>query len=242
VKRPTSRRLTYAAGDAQRSADTVLAVAPTPLTDPYVVELKTTNQVRVALISDTHLPECRADLWPEAYEFMTGADVVLHGGDIHDVGYLDHLSAIAPTFAARGNGEEGSGGRVVQPADARLRSAWLLDIAGLIVGLIHYPLHEEQRLDAELQRVFGRSDIDVIVYGHTHVEAIDVVGSVLCVNPGSPTWPHNRTNARGTIGELAIADGVVTASVHQLVEGASEPFDWGTRHSGAHSIEWASSP
>jgi uncharacterized protein len=201
-----------------------------------IVETSTTAPVHVGLVSDTHLPECGLDLWPEAYDYLQPADVVLHGGDIHDVAYLDRLSALAPTFGARGNGEEGSGGRVVQPEDARLRKAWLLDVAGVLIGLTHYPLHETGAFRAEIDRVFGRTDLEVLIYGHTHVEAIDVIDDVLCVNPGSPTWPHNLTNSRGTLGCLVISDDLIQASVIQLVEGGFEPFPWAPERSGAHSI------
>ena len=37
-----------------------------------------------------------------------------------------------------------------------------------------------------------------MVYGHTHVEAIDVIGTTLCVNPGSPTYPRNLNTQLGT--------------------------------------------
>ena len=47
-------------------------------------------------------------------------------------------SAIAPVYAARGNGEDGSGGRPVQPEDPRVKYAWLLEFEGVKVGLTHY--------------------------------------------------------------------------------------------------------
>ena len=39
----------------------------------------------------------------------------------HDLGVIDRLSELAPTYVARGNGDDGSGGRPVQPDDDRLR-------------------------------------------------------------------------------------------------------------------------
>jgi hypothetical protein len=72
---------------------------------------------------------------------------------------------------------------------------------------------------------FGTQDIDVIVYGDSHVERIDVVGATLCVNPGSPTYPHNLNTQLGTIGFLEIDSGAVTASLWQLTDDGHEgPF------------------
>ena len=44
----------------------------------------------------------------------------------------------------------------------------------------------------------------MLVYGDSHVERIDLVGSTLCVNPGSPTYPHNLNTQLGTLGFLDI--------------------------------------
>jgi hypothetical protein len=74
-------------------------------------------------------------------------------------------------------------------------------------------------------RRFGTQEIDVLVYGDSHVERIDVVGATLCVNPGSPTYPHNLQTQLGTLGFLDIEGGRVTASLWQLTEdGMSGPF------------------
>jgi uncharacterized protein len=205
--------------------------------------------VRVGVVSDTHLPEARPDLWPQAYCALEDCDVIIHGGDVHEVRFLDQLSEIAPTFAARGNGEDGSGGRLVQPADFRLRDAWLLRIAGALIGVTHdipvpeYPPH--LRLAPVLDRIFGRRDLDVLVHGHTHVESISVVESILCVNPGSPTFPHNLTTQLGTLGDLTVEAGAVTARIWQLTEDGTEPFRWPrtqTVASGTHPLRSAGGP
>lgn len=204
--------------------------------EPHVVPVMAGPHVRIGLVSDTHLPESRHDLWPQAYEALAGADVIIHGGDIHEIHFLDQPSEIAPTFAARGNGEEGSGGRPVQPNDDRVRPVWILDVAGALIGVTHdvsvpeYPPHAT--LAPELDRLFGRRDLDVLVHGHTHVEGIHVVESILCVNPGSPTYPHNLLTQPGTVGELIIEDGSVRAAIWQLTDDGVEPFDWKQRDCG----------
>jgi len=200
--------------------------------EPVVVDAPVDRPVRVGLVSDTHLPESRDDLWPQAYAALAGADVIIHGGDIHEVRFLDRLSAIAPTYSARGNGEDGSGGRPVQPDDPRLRPEWLLDVAGALIGVVHdaaipeWPPHFT--LGAQLDAVFGRRDLAALVYGHSHVESIEVVEDVLCVNPGSPTYPHNHLTQLGTIGEIVVDGDSVTATVWQLTEDGVAPFDWTT--------------
>ncbi|MCC6382145.1 MAG: YfcE family phosphodiesterase [Dehalococcoidia bacterium] len=184
----------------------------------------------IGLISDTHIPESRPELWPQVFAAFAGVDAILHAGDIHDLVVIDQLSDIAPTWAARGNGEEGSGGRPVQPHDPRLREAWLLELGGLRVGLTHeMPIPEYPpnfTVERAMRRYFGRTDLDVLVYGDTHVEAIDTIGATLCVNPGSPTYPHNLNTQLGTLGFLEISGGRAEATIWQLTEDGLAPFDW----------------
>jgi len=195
-----------------------------------IAHLSSLPSLRVGLISDTHIPEARDELWPQVWDAFAGVDCILHAGDIHDLVVIDQLSDIAPTFAARGNGDDGSGGRPIQPFDPRLREAWLIELGGLRIGLTHdvpipeYPPH--LTLDRALQRYFGRTDLDVLIYGDTHVEQIDRIGTVLCVNPGSPTYPHNLDTQFGTLGFLEISDGQAEATIWQLHQGGINPFDW----------------
>lgn len=184
--------------------------------------------LRIGLVSDTHIPEARAELWPEVFGAFEGLDLILHGGDLHELSVLHALAEVAPVYSARGNGEDGSGGRPVTPEDPRLHPSWLLELGGVRVGLTHdLPVPElppNLTVERWCERRFGTTDVDVIVYGHSHVEAIDVVGSTLCVNPGSPTYPHNLQTQLGTVGMLEVDDGVAVASIWQLTVDGLAPF------------------
>lgn len=183
--------------------------------------------LRIGIISDTHVPESRRELWPQVFEAFTGVDAILHGGDIHDLGLIDRFEGLAPTFSARGNGEEGSGSRAAVPADPRLREAWRLHIGQLKVGIIHdLPVPElppKLTVAKTMREHFhvdpdGPDVLDVIVHGDSHVERIDLIGSTLCVNPGSPTYPRNFMTRLGIIGFLDIDGRSVRASLCQLTE------------------------
>jgi putative phosphoesterase len=200
------------------------------MTERDTSHLATAHSLRIGVISDTHIPEARHELWPQVFDAFAGVDCILHAGDIHDLVVIDQLSDIAPTFAARGNGDDGSGGRPIQPFDHRLKEAWLLTLGGLRVGLTHdlpipeYPPHIT--LDRALNRYFGTTELDVIVFGDTHVEVVERVNGALCINPGSPTYPHNLDTQLGTIGFLEISGGKADATIWQLTDDGIAPFDW----------------
>ena len=186
--------------------------------------------LRIGLVSDTHIPEAVDHLWPQVYEAFDDVDYIFHGGDIHEFWVLDTLEKLAPVYAARGNGEDGSGGRPVLPDDPRVREAWSFEMEDLTVGLTHYIPTDEQppylTVARWVERYFPDSKPDVIVYGDTHTGAIKVVDGILCVNPGSPTYPHNYDTQYGTIGFLDLDDGKASASVWLITDSGIEPFDW----------------
>jgi putative phosphoesterase len=186
--------------------------------------------LRIGLISDTHIPEACKTLWPQVFEAFAGCDYIFHAGDIHELWVLDELEAVAPVYAARGNGEDGSGGRDVQPEDPRVSYAWQLDLEGLNVGITHYvPVPERPpnfTIARWVERYFPDRTPDVIVSGDSHVERIAEIDGILCVNPGSPTYPHNYDTQYGTIGFLNLDAGAADASVWQITEDGIEPFKW----------------
>jgi putative phosphoesterase len=188
--------------------------------------------VRIGLIADSHIPEARAELWPQVFDAFAGVDAILHAGDIYDLAVLDALAEVAPLWACRGNGDDGSGGRPVQPDHDRLKPTWTVELEGLHVGLVHdMPIPERApnfTVARWVERHFPDRRPDVIIYGDSHVEAIDTIDGILCVNPGSPTFPHNLSVQLGTIGFLELADGTADASIWRLTEAGIEPYDWST--------------
>ena len=185
---------------------------------------------RIGLVADTHIPEARKTLWPQVYEAFAGVDRILHGGDVHDLALLDELEKVAPVYCARGNGEDGSGGRPIQPEDPRVKYVWTMRIESLTVGLTHYvPVDDGPpglTLDRFVARYWPDETPDVIVSGDSHTECIKEVDGILCVNPGSPTYPHNYDTQYGTIGFLDIDGDRAEASVWLITDDGIEPFDW----------------
>lgn len=179
--------------------------------------------VLIGLISDTHIPEAGADIWPSVYGRFREEriDAILHAGDIHILRVLDLLQERVgvSVFACRGNGDDGGAGRPVCPDDPRLREAWLLTWHGFRVGLCHDMGLPEQppyrTVETMMHRYFGEP-ADIVVHGDTHVPEVDVVRGTLLVNPGSPMFPRNMNTSLGNIGFLYLEDGLAETWVEPL--------------------------
>ncbi len=172
--------------------------------------------MRIGLISDTHIPEACEHLPAEVFEVFRGVDLVMHAGDVYVNRVLDELAKIAPVIAAMGNGDEGlDGHRFRLDPDSRVREAHLLEIEGVRIGLVHAVPTPDETSDEVFARAIERNfggPVDVIVQGHSHVEGIVRYGSILVVNPGSATLPHNLVNVPGTVAILEVARGKVTSA------------------------------
>jgi hypothetical protein len=119
----------------------------------------------IGVISDTH-----GLLRPEAVAALEGSALIVHAGDIGSADVLEHLRALAPVVAVRGNNDTDSWAR-------SLPEVLDIDVAQFRVHVLH---------DVKtLTRDPIAAGIDVVIAGHSHRPAIRWQGSVLFLNPGS---------------------------------------------------------
>lgn len=148
--------------------------------------------LKIALISDTHVPDQICKLPSRLIERLHGVDLILHAGDLVRLDVLDSLQVVARTIAVHGNMDE--------PAVLRrLPRKHLLTLAGRRVGLIHgnqAPAIERQYLksgydyDSPPVGIFYDyllsefPDAEIVVFGHFHVPVVKYRDGRLLVNPG----------------------------------------------------------
>jgi hypothetical protein len=186
---------------------------------PWLAEHQLPDGSLLGLVSDTHIPEARSTLFDEVYEAFRDVDVILHGGDIHDVIVLDWLEEVAPVIGVRGNGDDGSSGRPVAPDDPRLAHNQLIRVGNVRIGMTHafpeFPYAGSMPIDQAMERHWG-APVDIVVAGDTHVPHVTRRDDVLIVNSGSPTYPRNLQTQLGTVGFLQIKGGTIEAWIEQL--------------------------
>ncbi len=176
--------------------------------------------MRIALISDTHLPSLLRDLdelGPEVGELLSGVDLILHAGDVSTRRVLDWCERFAPVLAARGNHDVFD--------DPRVQDRQLLEFEGWRLGVTH-TLSPADATAAELRaRHFEGAALDIIVGGDTHVERLERRDGALLINPGSPNLPHHKETRLGTAALLELAPGRLRAEIVVLGEtsGARNP-------------------
>jgi putative phosphoesterase len=157
--------------------------------------------LRIGLLSDTHIPDSRPTLWPEVLEQFQGVDLILHAGDIVSARVLDELEQVAPVYAAEGNHDSHLAD------DPRIEPVHMLELEGHRLAL----LHDFEPLTWELGRLcdlwLDGIRPDIVVFGDTHYEHLELREGTLLINPGSPTYPRNMSTRLGHIAFLTLRRG-----------------------------------
>lgn len=154
--------------------------------------------MRIALLSDTHLPARGRALPPELVRECREADLILHCGDITTASTLGELELLGEVRAVAGNCDDSELGR-------RLPERLVLDVAGVRVGMVHDGGARRGR-SARLEAAFP--DCDVVAFGHSHQPLVSrSPRGLLLLNPGSAC--DRRREPVCTMLRLQLEDGVL---------------------------------
>jgi len=133
------------------------------------------GHVVVGVISDTH-----GLLLPTAIKALHGVDLIIHAGDIGNIGIMDELKSMAPVVAVRGNMDMSEDLRELPETEA-------IQVGDALL----YIIHNINRLDIAP----SKADFDAVIFGHLHYPSVSKHSGVLFVNPGSASQPRRKSSA-----------------------------------------------
>lgn len=158
--------------------------------------------MRIAVISDTHLPRRSKTLPKEVWQGIDGADLILHAGDVNTLEILEDLAHIAPVKAVLGNTDP-------YELAIKLPKKYLFNVGQYKIGLIHGDGLTGKTVE-RAYLAFEEEYPDIIVFGHSHQPYLAFHNKVLMFNPGSPT--DKRFMPYYSYGILKI-DGAIRAEI-----------------------------
>lgn len=116
----------------------------------------------IAILSDTH-GLLRGHVKAE----LAAADCIIHAGDINTPTIVETLQEYGTAYIVRGNNDK----------------EWAEDLPQSLTvaidGVRFFIVHNKKDVPKDL------TDVDVVVYGHSHRYSAEVVDGVLWLNPGS---------------------------------------------------------
>jgi uncharacterized protein len=162
--------------------------------------------LRVLLLADTHVPRRARELPAEVWRAVAEADVVVHAGDWVTPDLLDELGARSARLVAVWGNNDGAELRARLPEVARV------ELAGMRWGVVHETgakARREERMRA------AYPDLDVLVFGHSHIPWDTEHAGLRLLNPGSPT--DRRRQPFCTYLTCTVADGALhDVTLHRL--------------------------
>jgi hypothetical protein len=154
--------------------------------------------MRLAILSDTHMPKGPRRLPLGCINHLKWADLIIHAGDLTELEVLRELESHAPAVAVHGNVDSPH----VRAALPETREA---ELEGATIAVIHDAGPARRRLE----RLRGRFPAaDAVVFGHSHIPLHERAADGFQIfNPGSPT--ERRRAPHRTMGIATVERGVL---------------------------------
>ncbi len=136
--------------------------------------------MKIGVISDTHIPDRAGDIPVEILEEFKNVDMIIHAGDLVDLGVLDKLKSICSNVKAVWGNMDPEGVR------RKLPEKEVLKVGNYKIGVMHgYGMPD--KLTDLLASHFKNDNVNLIIFGHSHSSLNEKRGGILFFNPGSPT-------------------------------------------------------
>lgn len=142
--------------------------------------------MRIGVISDSHVKTFR-DIPDPVLIALGEVDLIIHAGDFTERAVLEGLRTLGDVKAVCGNMDSGELKRMLPQKE-------LFVVNGKKIGVTH-GLGGPWGIADRVREMF--SDVDIIIYGHSHTPYNQLVRGSLLFNPGS---------ARESFGLLTIGD------------------------------------
>lgn len=150
--------------------------------------------MKIGVLSDTHIHSLDAGI-ALAEKLLNSPfrdiDAIFHAGD-HVLPELPSCFYPLPWYGVQGNMDQSS-------SDLPLQR--IIQLGGFSIGMTH-GWGASQGIEARVLQSFSQSALDIVIYGHSHYPVCHKEGSLLVMNPGSPT--DKRKAPFHTVGLLSL--------------------------------------
>jgi hypothetical protein len=136
--------------------------------------------MKIAVISDTHIPDRANNIPKKVMEELKRADMVIHAGDLVDLSVLEQLKSSC-------NNIRGVFGNMDPPeVKAKLPEKDIITVGKYRIGVMH-GYGAPGKLIELLSGAFKDDNVNIIIFGHSHSGVNERIAGILFFNPGSLT-------------------------------------------------------
>jgi hypothetical protein len=161
--------------------------------------------MKIGVVSDTHMPGHAKQLPQALKKGLEGVDLILHAGDWQTPEVVEQFRQMAPVEGVTGNVDSAE---IMQILKQKL----LLDLEGFRIGIVHGHMGKGKTTPERARNAFADEDVDLIIFGHSHIPFDEVVNGVRLFNPGSPT--DKRRQPRFSYGILTLEEKLTARHIY----------------------------
>lgn len=129
--------------------------------------------MRIGVLSDTHV-YLAEEISPEIVRAFSNVDLIIHAGDFVGSAVFEGLKQLGEVKAVRGNVDS-------MKLKGFLPDKETLEIGSKKIGITHGSGGPEG-IEHRVRALFD--DVDIIIYGHSHIAKMKEIEGVLLFNPG----------------------------------------------------------
>ncbi len=135
--------------------------------------------MKVIALSDTHMPRMAKHLPLPLVKELEDADLILHAGDWNTKAVFDELSSYAPVYGVTGNTD-------TDEITALFPARRIVEAGNKKIGVVH-GYGKGQTTEKRALQAFEHEDVDLILFGHSHIPVLRDDQRPIILNPGSAT-------------------------------------------------------
>ncbi|WP_455538071.1 metallophosphoesterase family protein [Terrisporobacter sp.] len=148
--------------------------------------------MKIGIISDTHGDMKSIE---KAIPYLEKCNLIIHAGDYIDDAEYIHYATDVEVKCVKGNCDSYN-------SDGNYELTFSVENRKFFLCHGHY---HNVKIDVNSLYKFAKdNDIDVVVFGHTHVPTYKVIDNIIFINPGSLSYPREKSDK--SFGILTIED------------------------------------
>lgn len=155
--------------------------------------------MKITVISDTHMPYKAKDLPAKVIKSIEKTDALVHAGDFVSIDMLYYFEALSKRFEGVAGNNDGL--EIINC----LGKKKIVEMNGYRIGIMHGDGFHSNTVQ-RVKQAFSGENVDVVIFGHSHIAHNEMEDGVLYFNPGSPT--DKRFNPEYSYGEIDLKESI----------------------------------
>ena len=132
--------------------------------------------MKIVVLADTHMPKMGEKLPEKVIPDLKDADAIIHAGDWQSPGLYHELVQYGDLYGVYGNVDE--------DIQELVSDKLLLTLQGFRIGVVHGH-GEKKTTEKRAFEAFEGEEVDLIIFGHSHLPLTRWYKKALLFNPGS---------------------------------------------------------